>query len=195
MSISVAESVPPASQMQEVRSASSGRPREQPGRCDPAFCWHRRRSRVHSGWPKTIRTSRLRNCKQVLGAEDPGKPFRNIGASMAHFFPWYPAVMLRGAIYVRLSIDDEGDPEGVAGPLSHGSAGRADALVAEDRHLSVPPTQPRRRRSATRPLPPYSTSPAAYFTLGRAVTQGSRPRCAERNGRAARSATSYGAPV
>ena len=29
----------------------------------------------------------------------------NISAYMAHFFPWYPAVMLRGAIYVRILED------------------------------------------------------------------------------------------
>jgi len=35
----------------------------------------------------------------------------NISAYMAHFFTWYPAVMLRGAIHVRILIDDEGDGE------------------------------------------------------------------------------------
>jgi hypothetical protein len=55
--------------------------------------------------------------------------------------------MLRGAIYVRLSIDDEGDGEGLARPLSHVSAGRADQLIAEDRDRTSSPCRQRHARA------------------------------------------------
>jgi hypothetical protein len=51
--------------------------------------------------------------------------------------------MLRGAIYVRLSIDDKG----LARPLSHVSAGRADQLIAEDRHRTFSPCRQRHARA------------------------------------------------
>src|SRR5215472_8124398 len=54
-------------------------------------------------------------------------------SSLATMFPWYGlAVMLRGGIYVRISIDDEGDGKGIARHL------KVARSLARERGISVP---------------------------------------------------------